>query len=121
MNGPGTIGRRALIRAGSLGLMGLGLPGLLRARALAPTSADPRARSVLYLFLSGGASQLETFDLKPDAPAEVRGEFKPIPTNVPGIDICEHLPMLASRADRLRWSGRSRTRATTTRWATTSC
>ena len=55
-----------------------------------------RARSVIYIFLSGGLSQLESFDLKPEAPAEIRGEFRPIATKTPGIEICEHLPRLAA-------------------------
>jgi len=58
----------------------------------------PKARSVIYIFLSGGLSQLESFDLKPDAPAEIRGEFRPIATRTPGIEICEHLPLLAQRS-----------------------
>ena len=56
------------------------------------------ARSVIYIFLSGGLSQLESFDLKPDAPAEMRGEFRPIATKTPGIEICEYLPRLAERS-----------------------
>ena len=58
----------------------------------------PKARSIIYIFLSGGLSQLESFDLKPDAPAEIRGEFRPIATRTPGIAICEHLPRLAQRS-----------------------
>ena len=57
-----------------------------------------KARSVIYIFLSGGLSQLESFDLKPDAPAEIRGEFRPIATKTPGIEICEYLPRLAERS-----------------------
>ena len=60
----------------------------------------PRARSVIYIFLSGGLSQIDSFDMKPDAPREIRGEFDPIPTRTPGLQICEHLPMLAKRSDR---------------------
>jgi hypothetical protein len=59
---------------------------------------SPRARSVIYIFLSGGLAQHESFDPKPDAPAEIRGEFEPIATGTPGVHICEHLPMLASRS-----------------------
>src|SRR5205807_9315588 len=58
----------------------------------------PRARSVIYIFLSGGLSQLESFDLKPDAPEAIRGEFRPIATRTPGLAICEHLPRLAQRS-----------------------
>jgi hypothetical protein len=74
-------------------------------RSLAATGAaspprGSRAKSVIYIFLSGGLSQLESFDLKPDAPLEVRGEFKPIRTSTPGTHICEHLPELAKRSHR---------------------
>src|SRR5262249_25667451 len=56
------------------------------------------ARAAIYIFLSGGLSQLDSFDLKPDAPAEIRGEFRPIATHTPGVRICEHLPRLAQRS-----------------------
>src|SRR4051794_23912069 len=69
----------------------------LRARNSQGTQRT-RARSVIYVFLSGGLTQLDSFDLKPDAPAEIRGEFKPIATRTPGIQICEHLPLLAARS-----------------------
>ena len=68
-----------------------------------PRQSSPRgalkAKSIIYIFLSGGLSQLESFDLKPDAPADIRGEFKPIATKTPGIEICEYLPQLAQRTD----------------------
>jgi hypothetical protein len=76
---------------------GLTLPALLRAQT-APRAA--RARSVVILFLSGGPSQLDMWDLKPDAPEEIRGIFRPIATNVPGVRICEHLPLMARLADK---------------------
>ena len=80
-------------------MLGLGMNHLTGLRALAGTNPAPgRAKSVIYIFLSGGLAQHESFDLKPDAPLEVRGEFKPIRTSVPGIEICEHLPELAKRA-----------------------
>ena len=59
---------------------------------------EPRAKACIYIFLSGGLAQHDSFDLKPDAPADVRGEFNPIATNTPGIQICEHLPLLAARS-----------------------
>ncbi|SVC83112.1 uncharacterized protein METZ01_LOCUS335966, partial [marine metagenome] len=59
-----------------------------------------RAKSVIYVFLSGGLAQHESFDLKPNAPSNIRGEFNPIRTKTPGIQICEHLPMLAQRSDK---------------------
>jgi Protein of unknown function (DUF1501) len=89
--------RREMLRVGGLSLAGLSLSGLLQNRA---ASATARAKSCIQLFMWGGPSQLETFDLKPQAPSAIRGEFQPIPTNVPGIRICEHLPRLARMSDR---------------------
>src|SRR5882672_10895962 len=86
--------RRELLQAGALGLLGMTLPDLMRAEARASSEAR-RAKAVIYLFQSGGPPQHETFDLKPDAPDTIRGEFKPIATATPGMDICEHLPRLA--------------------------
>jgi hypothetical protein len=100
------ISRRELLHAGGLGVLGLTLPDLLRGQARA--AAAPRgasgtfgkAKSCLIVFLNGGASHHDTFDMKPDAPAEIRGEFRPIASNVPGIRVCEHLPLLARQADK---------------------
>ena len=90
--------RRELLRLGSLGTIGLSLADLLRLQADgAPTH---KARSIILLWLWGGPSHLDTFDLKPKAPTEYRGPYAPIATNVPGIEICELLPGLARRADR---------------------
>lgn len=90
--------RRSFLRVGALGFgtVTLGLPNLLRA-------ADPsrRHKSVIVVYLSGGLSHHDTFDLKPQAPAEIRGEFQPIETTVPGIYLGEHLPRLAACADKL--------------------
>jgi hypothetical protein len=91
--------RRDFLRIGGLGLGGLSLEGLLRAEAQAGTRRSHK--SVIMIFLSGGPPHQDMVDLKPDAPAEIRGEFKPIQTTVPGIQICEHLPRLAKIADRL--------------------
>jgi hypothetical protein len=99
--------RREFLRAGSLSLFGLGLPGLFRARAADPTGgsrpplARGRAKACIVLFMWGGPAQQDTWDPKPSAPEQYRGEFKPIPTTVPGLQICEHLPLLAQRAHRL--------------------
>ncbi|MDB5352852.1 MAG: hypothetical protein JWN86_4099 [Planctomycetota bacterium] len=94
--------RRTFIQVGYSGLLGLGLPGLLAGRASAETGAKVgRARSVIVILLSGGLGQHDSFDMKPEAPDGIRGEFRPIDTSVPGIHICEHLPGLAARADRL--------------------
>ncbi len=92
---PGLLTRRELLRIGSLGWAGLTLPGILRAEAAAAGTARPRAKSCILFFLEGGPSHLDLWDMKPEAPAEVRGEFQPIDTSVPGVQVCEHLPMLA--------------------------
>ncbi len=108
MNFPGHrhttgITRRELLQVGYSGLLGIGLPALLASRATAKTVGQGTTRtpkSVILVFLTGAPSHLDMFDLKPDAPPEVRGEFKPIATKVSGIQICEHLPRLATRADK---------------------
>src|SRR5688572_11299423 len=94
--------RRELLRVGALGVGGLTLPGLLHSAAHAAPSAArrPRARSVIMLFLSGGPSHLDMWDLKPDAPEEIRGTFRPAATRVPGIRISEHLPAMAQVMDK---------------------
>ncbi len=91
--------RRTWLQAGSIGLLGIGVNHVapLRQAAASPT-ADPKARGVIYIFLSGGLSQHDSFDMKPHAPANIRGEFRPIETSTPGIQICEHLPLLAQRS-----------------------
>jgi hypothetical protein len=96
------LGRRQFLQAGGLSLAGLGLADLLRREAEAGSGASPqpRAHSVIYLFQSGGPAQHETWDLKPDAPSGIRGEFAPIDTVTRGMQICEHLPELARRSDR---------------------
>jgi hypothetical protein len=86
------VSRRHFLRAGG----GLAVGGFL----LPAVAATPRARSCILVYLLGGPPHLDTFDLKPDAPAEVRGPFKPIATSVPGLRICEHLPRLARLANR---------------------
>ncbi len=89
--------RRELLQAAGAGLLGLSLPRLLAAEeAVRPR----RERSVIFLFLFGGPSQLETFDLKPDAPSGIRGPFRPIASRTPGLHISEHLPRLAAVSDR---------------------
>src|SRR2546423_3018719 len=91
--------RRRWLQIGGLALGGLALPDILRAEA-SSGSRNP-AKGVIMVLLPGGPTHLDTLDLKPEAPAEIRGEFRPIATNVPGIDICEHLPRLATMADKL--------------------
>ncbi len=94
------LSRRTALQAGAIGLMGLGLHQVQALRVLAASGTDKisKPRSVIYIFLSGGLAQHDSFDLKPDAPPEIRGEFKPIQTRTPGIQIVEHLPLLAQRS-----------------------
>ena len=98
---PGTFGRRRFMQAGLTGLWSLGLADLLKleAQAAAVGKAPSRQKSIIVLWLWGGPSHMETFDLKPEAPSAYRGEFNPIKTNVPGIEISEYLPRLARLAD----------------------
>ena len=91
--------RRDFLRLGLLGATGLTLPNYLRWADAGELRAG-RAKSAIFVNLAGGPSHLDTFDPKPDAPSEYRGEFRPIPTNVPGMMISEHLPRLAQCADR---------------------
>src|SRR3984957_19430953 len=94
--------RREVLQVGYSGLLGIGLTGLLAKQsraASAPRGQGGKAKSVVIVFLTGGPSHIDTFDLKPDAPAEIRGEFKPSATKIPGVSFCEHLPRFAVRAD----------------------
>ncbi len=105
-NGQRAIARRELLRIGGISTLGLSLPQLLASRARAATESAQgplfgQAKNIIWLYMSGGPSQYETFDPKPDAPAEIRGIFNPIATNVPGINICELLPRVARIADKL--------------------
>ncbi|MCI0431663.1 MAG: DUF1501 domain-containing protein [Rhodospirillales bacterium] len=93
--------RRQALRIGSTGLIGgLSLPMLLELQAKAATQAPAKAQACIFLFLEGGPSHIDMWDLKPDAPEEIRGPFKPIRTNVTGTMICEHLPMCARIANK---------------------
>ena len=94
----GRLTRREWLRLA--GLAGLGALSRASAAASGRGVGFGRARSVLLVFTGGGVSQLDTFDMKPDAPAEIRGEFRTTPTPIPGTRICEHLPRLAALADR---------------------
>lgn len=95
----GPLERRDFLRLGAVGLGGLSLADALRARAEAETGAS-QDTSIIFVWLPGGPPHMETYDMKPDAPAEYRGEFRPIHTNVPGIDVCELMPRHAQVADR---------------------
>ncbi len=93
------LSRRTVVQAGSVGLLGLGTNHLnsLHAASDEQVAANAPAKRCIYIFLSGGLSQHESFDLKPEAPDGIRGEFAPIATATPGLDVCEHLPELAKR------------------------
>lgn len=93
------ISRRNFLKIGALGMGGLSLPQVLRAEASQGIGSSHKA--VIMIFLPGGPSHQDMFDLKMDAPAEIRGEFKPISTSVPGIQICEHLPKMAKLMDKM--------------------
>jgi hypothetical protein len=92
------VGRREFIKVGALGFAGLTLPDLLRDEAQDGVASSNKA--VINIHLGGGPSHQDMFDLKPDAPVEFRGEFNPIKTNVPGMEICELMPKLATMADK---------------------
>ncbi len=93
------VSRRSFLKIGSLAVGGLSLPSLFRAEAQAGTRRSHKA--VIMVYLTGGLAHQDTFDMKPTAPPEVRGEFKPIASNVPGIDVCEHLPRMARVMDKV--------------------
>ena len=91
------VSRREVLQVGGAGLLGMSLSKMLAAEAIAKP-ASSRAKSVLFVFLYGGPSQLETFDMKPEAASTVRGPFRPIDSRTPGLRICEYLPRLAQRS-----------------------
>jgi hypothetical protein len=90
--------RRTLLQAGTISLLGLASREIAALRGAAADRGAAPARAVIYIFLSGGLAQHESFDLKPDAPENIRGEFRPTATHTPGVHICEHLPGLARRS-----------------------
>jgi hypothetical protein len=98
---PALPSRRAFLRVGALGLGGLTLADLLRLEAKAGgSSAGGRRKSVIMVYLPGGPSHIDLYDMKPEAPVEIRGEFQPTRTNVPGMEICQLLPLQARIADK---------------------
>ena len=100
--------RREFLRVGGAGFLGISLADILRLQANASTTPEPgknqsgwgNAKSVIFVFLQGGPSHIDIWDPKPDAPSNVRGEFKPIKSNVPGISLSEVMPMLAKQMDK---------------------
>src|SRR5262245_3145858 len=103
------LSRRRMLQVGALAPLGLSLPGLLANEALAATkkpgggltSTFGRAKRCLLLFMWGGPAHQDLWDMKPDAPENIRGEFKPVPTNVPGIRITELMPHIAGQIDKI--------------------
>src|SRR5271170_3336439 len=93
--------RRSFLEAGALGVAGLALPDLLRIRARAAASRESIGKSVILFWLSGGPGHMETWDPKPDAPAEYRGPFGAIPSNLPGVMLSETMPEEAKIMDKL--------------------
>src|SRR5438067_9569990 len=94
------VSRRSFLKIGGLAMGGLGLPALLRAEAGASPAGPRGHKSVIMVYLSGGLAHQDTFDLKPEAPEGVRGEFRPIDTRVPGVRFGELLPRLSAAADK---------------------
>ncbi|MCE9534699.1 MAG: DUF1501 domain-containing protein [Planctomycetes bacterium] len=92
--------RREFLQVGALGLGGLTLTDLLRMKAHGATGATSSPKSVIMIYLPGGPSHIDMYDMKPNAPEDFRGDFKPIRTNVPGLDICEHMPLQSQIADK---------------------
>ncbi|MAI30379.1 MAG: hypothetical protein CBE00_00580 [Planctomycetaceae bacterium TMED240] len=96
------LARREALQIGSIGLLGMGVNHLTGLRQTVAADGSPpsgKAKSCIFIFLSGGLAQHESFDMKPNAPDTIRGEFKPISTKTPGLQICEHLPRLAERSE----------------------
>src|SRR5688500_604935 len=102
------LSRRSVLRVGGLGMLGLTIPRLLKAEGPAAALQNapvpkikPRAKSVIFLYQFGGPSHIDMFDMKPDAPESIRGPHKPIASNVPGIQVSEHLPRVARVMDKV--------------------
>lgn len=96
--------RRRTLQVGGLSALGLDVAGLAQLRALTAAeggASRPRANSCVFLFLFGGPSHIDLWDMKPEAPVEIRGDFQQVATNVPGIEICEHLPLMAQQMDKI--------------------
>ncbi len=96
----GPVSRRSFLTAGTLGVAGLSLADVLRLRAAQGKASAAPDTSVIFVWLAGGPPHLDMYDMKPDAPEEYRGPFRPIKTNVRGIDVCEHMPLHAKCADK---------------------
>src|SRR5215470_13322483 len=95
------LSRRSFLKAGALAVGGLTFADLLRLRAHGGADPGRSGKAIIMVYLNGGPSHIDLYDMKPDAPVEYRGEFKPIRTNVVGMDICELMPLQAKIADKL--------------------
>ena len=95
-----SLNRRQLLHVGGMSMLGVNAMALERLRGEAP-GASQRANSCIFIFLFGGPSQIDLWDMKPDAPVEIRGDFTPTSTAVPGIHVCEHLPLIGQQMDKL--------------------
>ena len=95
----GHISRRTALQLGTLAPLGLALPSYFQ-QVAAAEKATARAQNAIVIWLGGGPPHLDTFDMKPEGPAEIRGEFRPVKTNVAGVEICEHLPLLSQHAEK---------------------
>ena len=94
--------RRAFLQAGAATMAGLSLPWLSTLKAAgAVNESAAKIKNVIVLFLVGSPGHVDTWDMKPDAPADIRGKFKPIKTNAPGIQICVHFPLMARHMDKV--------------------
>src|SRR5437867_2818403 len=96
----GPVSRRNFLKIGALTLGGLGAAGIVPWKLQAAEGRGESDTAVIFIWLPGGPPHMEMYDMKPDAPAEYRGDFRPVRTNVPGIDVCEHLPLHARVADK---------------------
>src|SRR5437660_12431683 len=112
------LSRREWLQVGGSSLLGLGLTSVLRAERV-PAAQRGRAKSCIILFLAGGPSHLDMWDMKPAAPPEIRGEFKPIATTVPGVQVSEHLPRLARQMEHCALVRSAHHGVTNAHWAAT--
>src|SRR6266545_2350037 len=94
------VSRRSFLKTGGLAIGGLALSDFLRLKAQGAVASERRGKSVIMIYLGGGPSHVDTYDMKPDAPVEIRGEFRPIKSNVPGMQLSELLPRQAKIADK---------------------
>ena len=101
LEGVTVLGRRSMLKAGLAGMAGLSLPRLLEAREASAASSPMRQKSVILFWMTGGPSQIDTLDMKPAAPIEIRGPFQPISTALSGVQICEYLPLQAAMLDKM--------------------